>query len=246
MRSYPLAWLAMLPFGCVTTVTEVRVQDPGALALAPGAGGAPLLDPGGGDREVVADRGTYLEWLSRKPYELRAHRLGDGELRLECPACAEVGWPLAGEAAATLVGADGRVPPTLARPQLSPEALRLPVGVCFVRAPRNHCRVYASEELVIPWSNVARARQTTEPIRFAGVFLAGFGSLGLIGGSILVSPGFADGRAEGARAAVGVPMLTIGAAALGLGIWHLAKPRRERSLEPPTETEARREAARNR
>ena len=218
--------------GCFRiSTTFVRVTDPAAVAVR--VGPREVLAPSSQPDAVVAAEGHYWYLLTRMPYRIDAVREPGGALGLRCDACAFAPWPMRSAAEAPLVDAAGNVRPSFATPHLSREALVLPVDVGFVRAPRRMQPVVgARPDLVIPWHAVASARRVSRPLPwwFAALFLT-VGATWTASGVYFVDVT----RRHWPRVGYGfgVPAITVGAALVGVGLWHLLAPVREETLRPP-------------
>ncbi|HEY3353429.1 MAG TPA: hypothetical protein VGQ83_09285 [Polyangia bacterium] len=218
--------------GCFRlTTTYVRVNDPAAVALA--AGPQEVLPPGREPRVAKLAEGRYWYLLTRLPYEIHAVREPTGAVALRCDACGHAPWPMTGTAAVLLVDPEGAVRPAFGRARLTREAIVLPADVTFVRAPRRLQPVVAARpDLIIPWQSVVTARQVRRPLPWwAATFPTAIGA-GWIGlGAYFLD--ISQRLGSGTRYGVGVPVITVGAALLGVGLWHLLAPVREEALRPP-------------
>jgi hypothetical protein len=235
----PLFLAACLPAGCFTfTTTQVRVVEPSQVGLrAPGfAAGQDVIAPAGPPQTAVIGAGELLDWMQLRPFEIVAVRDDGGALRLDCEACGAAGWPRRTTGSIELMSADGTVRPTLLPAMATRDLLIVSHDSCFVQGRHGYCTVGARTELAIPWHNVARAEQVTQPSRALGVMLLSMGSFAVTGGSLLLSPAFADRSRDGGlpvRATIGVPMVALGTAALIGGLWALLSPAKHHPLRAP-------------
>ncbi|HET6284116.1 MAG TPA: hypothetical protein VFH73_24375 [Polyangia bacterium] len=237
-----LALFLLAQVSCITaTSTTVRVRDLRKLDLTNRDNGQVVIASGADVATVPLQKGAIWNWFEKMPFEVDAIREPTGTLRLQCDACGGAPWPKIGREAASLVQANGDLVPSVGHATISPAAITLPYQTCFVASgsKHHHCEIESRTSVTIPWENVVEADRSTSPVRFWGVALVTFGAAEIAGGAIALSPAFGDANyALSSRATFALPLITTGAVALGVGLWHLLAPTRAEHIFPLGQTPA--------
>jgi len=243
-RAYAALLAVVLPLestGCFTAATtQVDVRDPRDVSLS-GPSGTVL--PAGAtptETQVVLERGKYWDWLSRRPFEIRAVREPTGGVALRCDTCND-GFlkglrGVTGTTYERLLDGTGRTrtTPSDLVDQIGGPVIHVGYDVCMRETTSDDfsfCDIPARLNLDVPTSDVIAVHRKVEPVRAWGYVLLGMGAAILATGVIAAaSPAFGSRFID--RAPAAALLIVPGGLIAGMGAWEAFSPTQEQVWRP--------------